>query len=101
AQHSDTPFEFMDMSAKAPWDEKWKTNCRARIKSCDRVIALISKNTAHAGGQLWEIQCADEEGIPIVLIWVDEQRPRLPSQLNGRRINVWSWPNLKAFIDKL
>ena len=37
-----SPFEFIDMSAKEPWDEKWKTNCRTRIRGCDGLVALIS-----------------------------------------------------------
>ena len=101
AKHSDTPFEFVDMSVKTPWDEKWKTNCRTRVKGCDGLVGLISKNTAHADGQLWEILCAEEEGIPVMLMWVDDNRPALPAALKGRRINVWSWDNLKSFIDRL
>jgi len=42
-KHPKTPFDFIDMSAQEPWDEKWKTNCRARVKACDGVIALISR----------------------------------------------------------
>ncbi len=63
ARNPRTPFEFVDMSAKEPWDEKWKTNCRSRVKGCDGVIALISKNTVNADGELWEIKCADEEAV--------------------------------------
>ncbi len=59
-----SPFEFVDMSVKQPWDDKWKKRCRTKIKGCDGVIDLVSKNTAKASGQLWEIQCAKEEKIP-------------------------------------
>ncbi len=43
------------MSVKEPWDEKWKTNCRTRIKSCDEVIVLVSKNLKKADGTIWKI----------------------------------------------
>ncbi len=101
ARHDKSPFDFVDMSVRDPWDSSWKTNCRARVKSCDGVVALISKNTAAADGQQWEIQCAYEEGIPTMLIWINGERPRLPALLTGKRINVWSWANLKTFIDGL
>jgi hypothetical protein len=101
AKHDKSPFEFVDMSAKEPWDEKWKTNCRTRVKGCDGVIALISKNTAKADGELWEIECAYDENIPIMLMWINDERPQLSSQLKDKRINIWSWDNLKYFIDKL
>src|SRR6266852_627593 len=65
AKNKKSPFEFVDMSAKEPWDEKWKTNCRIRVKGCDGVIALVSKNTAKADGELWEIRCAKEEKVPV------------------------------------
>lgn len=96
-----SPFEFTDMSVKEPWDTKWMTNCRTRIKGCDGVIALISKNTKKADGQLWEIECAYEESIPTMLMYVDDDRPTIPKIIDGKRINVWSWDNLVTFIEKL
>lgn len=32
AKNERTPFEFVNMAVKEPWDEKWKTQCRTRIK---------------------------------------------------------------------
>jgi hypothetical protein len=101
AKHDKSPFEFTDMSVKEPWDEKWKTNCRTRIKGCDGLVALISKNTANSDGELWEIQCGWDEKVPVMLMWVDDNRPTLPSLLKGKLINVWSWANLKKFIENL
>ena len=101
ARNPATPFDFIDYSVKEHWDEKWKTNCRTRVKGCDGMIALMSKNTANASGQLWEIQCAYDEGVPTMLMWIDEKRPRLPALVSNRRINVWSWANLETFVDKL
>jgi hypothetical protein len=65
AKNEKSPFEFVDMSVKEPWDEKWKTSCRTRIKGCDGVIALVSKNSAKATGALWEVSCAKDEKIPV------------------------------------
>ena len=94
-------FEFVDMSIKEPFDEKWKTSCRTRIKGCDGLVALISKNTAKADGELWEIKCGYDEKIPVMLMWVNDDRPGVPALIKDKRINVWSWDNLKAFIEKL
>ncbi len=101
AKLNKSPFEFVDMSVKQPWDEKWKTNCRIKIKGCDGMVALISKYTAKADGELWEIQCAYDEGVPVMLMWVNGERPTLPALIKDKRINVWSWANLKTFIEKL
>jgi hypothetical protein len=96
-----SPFEFIDMSVQEPWDTNWKTNCRARVKGCDGVVALISKNTANAAGELWEIQCAYEEKIPTMLMWVNDERPTLPAIIKGKLINIWNWDNLANFINGL
>jgi hypothetical protein len=98
-----TPFSFVDMSVKEPWDSAWKTKCRTKIKGCDGVIGIITKNTPKATGQLWEIQCADEEGVPVLLIYGhSNDRPTiLSTPVNGRRILTWSWPNIEAFLNRL
>lgn len=98
-----TPFSFVDMSVKEPWDSSWKTNCRSKIRGCDGVIGIITKNTASASGQLWEIACAHEEGVPVLLIYgsTDNRPASLPSQLAGRSVYAWSWATIKTFLDRL
>jgi MTH538 TIR-like domain (DUF1863) len=61
-----TPFDFIDMSVKNPREDSWKTRCRSKIKGCDGVIALISRNTENASGARWEMQCAAEERVPMI-----------------------------------
>jgi hypothetical protein len=101
-QQANTPFDFIDMSVKKPWDSQWKTNCRAKIRGCDGLIAFISPNTPNAEGARWEIQCAKEEGIPIRGIWVykDDARGR-PSELGTTMVSYWTWDNIKNFLDSL
>ena len=84
-KNDDTPFEFVDMSVKQPWDSAWKTKCRTKIKGCDGIVAIVTKNTKFATGQLWEIDCAKEEYIPRKGIWGHkENRPTtLPAELSG------------------
>jgi len=103
AKNNKTPFAFVDMGVKQPWDEKWKTNCRTRIKSCDGVIVLVSKNTAKADGALWEIKCAKEEKVPLLGAYcTSANRPTtLPSELSGVKVVDWTWDNIKRFIDSL
>lgn len=101
AKNEKSPFEFVDMSVKEPWDTKWRTNCRSRVKGCDGMVALISKNTKNADGQLWEIQCAYDEDVPVMLMWINDERPALPALIANKRINVWSWDNLETFIKGL
>lgn len=103
AKNNNSPFEFVDMSVKQPWDSAWKTNCRTKIKGCDGVIALVSKNTAKATGQLWEVTCAKEERVPIRGMYVDaNNKPAsLPADFSGIRVVDWTWDNIANFINSL
>jgi len=103
AKNEKSPFEFVDMSVKEPWDNNWKTRCRTKIKGCDGVIALVSKNTAKASGQLWEIKCAKEESIRMRGMYTNSQdKPTtLPKELDGVHIMNWTWENIKNFIESL
>lgn len=96
--HPRSPYEFIDMSVKEPYDSAWKERVRTRIKRSDGVIALVSKSSLTSSGELWEIQCAKEEGMLLRGIWAyDADRTNLP----GVATVVWSDANISAFIDSL
>jgi hypothetical protein len=103
AKNEKSPFEFVNMSVLEPWDSQWKSNCRTRIKGCDGMIALLSKNTAKAAGALWEVTCAKEENIPIIGLYctTDNRPTSLPTEFTGVRVFGWTWANIAAFINKL
>lgn len=100
--HTNTPFSYTDMSAKQAWDRKWKTNCRIQIKGCDGVIALISKKTRNADGAKWEMQCAIDEGIPIIGIHIHKDgKGQIPPQLSGKKVVNWTWSAITNFINRI
>lgn len=93
-----SPFDYIDMSVKEPYDKDWKDRVRTRIKRSDGVIVLVSKNSLKSSGQKWEIQCAREEGKKIRGIWAytDDR-----TDIEGVYTRVWTWDNIKDFIDSL
>ncbi len=101
SKKEESPFEFVDMSVKEPWKSDWKDKCYSKIIGCDGVIGLISKNTPKASGELFELECAYDENVPVMLMYINDDRPALPSFLNSKRVNIWSWSNLKSFISNL
>lgn len=103
SKNENSPFEFVDMSVKQPWDSAWKTKCRTKIKGCDGVLIIVTKNTKKAEGQLWEINCAKEEQVPCRGIWgsQDDRPALLPSELEGIKIVNWTWDNIAKWIDNL
>ncbi|RPH33029.1 MAG: hypothetical protein EHM93_06875 [Bacteroidales bacterium] len=99
AKNKYVPYDFVDMSVKQPWDEKWKTNCRTKIKGCDAFIALISKNTKKANGELWEIDCAKDEKIAMMGIYIGGATSSdKPANMNSISCKEWTWDNVLGFI---
>lgn len=96
-----TPFEFIDMSVKEPYDSDWKERVRTRIRRSDGVIALVSKNTLSSSGEKWEISCAKEEKKKLMGLWAYSNDRTRPSELSGYSIIEWSWDGIAKFIDSL
>jgi len=95
---TNSPFEYIDMSVKEPYDTEWKERVRTRIKRSDGIIALVSSDSLTSSGQKWEVQCAREEKKKILGIWAyTDDRTNLP----GVNTVVWSWDAIKNFINNL
>ena len=96
--HPRAPYEFIDMSVKEPYDSGWKDKVRTRIRRSHGVIALVSRNSLTSSGQKWEIQCAKEEGKPLLGVWVYSADS---TALAGVRTVSWTDANIATFIDSL
>ena len=103
AKNEKSPFEFTNMSINEPFDEKWKTQCRSRVKGCDGMIAFVSKNTAKADGAVWEVRTAKEEGVPVIAVYAttDDRPATLPAEYTGVKKVAWTWDNIKSFLNGL
>ncbi len=101
ARNDNSPFEFVDMSVKQPWDSEWKSKCRTKIKGCDGMIAIVTKNTNNAAGQKWEIQCSKEEDVPRIGILGNQDCRNTTSGCEGIRILNWTWSNIKNWINSI
>ena len=71
---------------------------RARIIRSDGGIVVVSKNSLNSSGQKWEIECAKEEGKRILGIYAytDDR-----TNIVGVNTKVWTWENIRVFIDSL
>lgn len=96
--HTDSPFEYIDMSVKEAYTDEWKTKVRARIKRSHGVIALISENSLTSSGQKWEIACAKEEEVPTLAMWAYTNDKTAVAGLSPK---AWSWETIANFIDGL
>ena len=96
--NTNSPFEYVDMSVKEPYDSNWKEHVRTRIRRSDGVIALVSKNSLTSSGQKWEIKCARDEKKKVIGIWAytDDR-----TNLLGVKTVAWTWDAITKFIDNL
>jgi hypothetical protein len=103
AKNERSPFSFVDMSVKKPWSEdEWKKRCRTKIKRCDGMIVMLSKNTFHSSGVRWEIKCAKEEGIPLIGMHIKKNnKGAIPPELKGIPVIDWTWDNLSRILNKI
>ena len=102
AKNNKSSFSFTDMSVQEPFDQKWKTNCRALIQSCDGVIALLSTSTRNADGARWEMQCAVEEKKPIIGVHTkSDNKGAIPTELSGKKVIEWTWDGIANFLKAL
>ena len=96
--HTNSPFEYVDMSVKEAYDEEWKKKVRTRILRSDGILVIVSKNSLLSTGQKWEIQCAKEEGKPIKGIWAYKDDR---TGIAGVNTMLWTWENIANWIDSL
>lgn len=92
------PFEYIDLSVKEAYENDWKEKVRARIRRCDGVFVLVSKNSRTSSGQQWEIKCAGEEGKKIQGIRAYSNDY---TSIPGLSTVAWTWENIKNFINSL
>jgi hypothetical protein len=96
--NTESPFEYIDMSVKEPYDSNWKERVCTRIRRSDGVIALVSKNSLTSSGQKWEIACAREEKKKVRGIWAYKDDR---TSIAGVNTVVWTWKAIEEFIDSL
>lgn len=95
------PIEYTDLSVKVPYDNAWKTKCRQRIRGCDGVIALLSKNVKNASGARWEIKCAVEEDVPLLGVHIVKTDRYKPPEIAGKRAILWTWDGIGNWIKRI
>lgn len=96
--NTNSPFEYIDMSVREAYESDWKNKVSARIKRSHGVIALVSKNSINSTGQKWEIQCAQENNVPLIGIRISSSDSTVIPNVSTV---AWTWDNIKNFIDRI
>jgi hypothetical protein len=95
ARNKNNSIEFVDYSVHEPFDEKWKTNCKARIARTKGTIVLIGPTTSRAAAVLWEIAETARQAHPMFGIQIhrDKTHP-IPAGLPASRVIRWDFDTI-------
>ena len=95
----------INMPMKKSWESAWKAETMETVRGCDGVIGIITESIVRADGQMWELRCAYDSGLPVLLIFDKEAekiRARdLPELIREKDIAVWDEMVISMFLKKL
>lgn len=92
ARNQNNAIEFIDYSVHEPFDEKWKTNCKARIGRTKGTIVLIGPTTAKSPAVLWEIAETTRQGHPMFGIQIHRDKTyAVPAGLLASKVIRWDF----------
>lgn len=98
-------WECIYMPQKKSWESAWKAECQETVSSCDGTIGIITANTIRADGQLWELRCAYDSQMRVLLIGDDEAcdmpAKKFPELIRDEDINPWDISTIKMFLNRL
>ncbi len=101
ARGKNSPFEFVDMSVKEPYETEWREKVATRIRGCNGVVAILSKNSLQATGQIYEIKTAIAEGKPLLGVYAQKTDKSKPDAMTDYACIEWSWDGIAGFINSL
>lgn len=95
----------VDMPMKKSWESAWKAEVQDTVRGCAGVIGLISESITRADGQQWELRCAFDSGLPVMLICDSDSKDipakELPDMLREKDIRLWEEPTVTGFLNGL
>ncbi len=95
AKDKKNDIEFYDYSVHEPFDEKWKTNCKARIAQTKGTIVLIGPTSYKAEAVLWEIAETKQQDHPIFGIQINNDKTyTAPEGVSALKIIRWNFDSI-------
>jgi len=93
--------EFINYAVNEPFDDKWKTRCKERIKQASVTICLFGGKTYQREAVLWELNTSYDLGKQVfgVRIYRDENHT-IPAPLTTNRAVILKW-NIADIVAEL
>jgi len=105
AKNEKSEIEFSDRSVREPFDsdraEYLRQKITERINQASTTVVYLSDNTSGSDWVEWEVNKSIELGKRVIAVHPGDTPPtNIPSFVSKNKINVVSWSNLAAEIEK-
>lgn len=94
----------VDMPMKKSWESAWKAETMETVRGCSGVIGIITENIVKADGQLWELRCAFDSGLPVLLICdetgQDMRAKDIPDLIREKDVTPWDDSVISTFVNR-
>lgn len=91
--------EFTDYSVHAPFDEKWKTNCRERIARTKGTIVLVGEDSWKSEAVKWEIaETARQENYMFGIQINSDKTHTVPAGLSAKNMIRWDFDQIVMWL---
>ncbi|EKE06806.1 MAG: hypothetical protein ACD_18C00273G0002 [uncultured bacterium] len=93
--------EFINYAVNEPFDEKWKTNCKERIKQASITICLIGAETSKRDAVIWEIETSYALGKKVFAIRIHRDKQHtIPKPIIENKSKIINW-NIDDIVTEL
>src|SRR5688500_7373749 len=101
AHNQNNQIEFVDYSVHEPFNEAWKTNCRARIARTRGTMVLIGPTTHKSPAVLWEIAETTRQGHPMFGVQITSEKTYpIPQGLPSNQVIRWEFDRIVGALNK-
>jgi hypothetical protein len=93
--------EFTNFAINEPFNSRWKTQCRDRIRQVSTTICLIGPHTYTREAVLWELDTSYELGKTVFGVRIHRNRiDPVPNPLTQRNATILPW-NIQSIVTEL
>jgi len=95
--------EFVNFAINEPFDDRWKTQCKDRIKQTSATICLIGEKTYLREAVNWELNTSYELGHKVFGIRIYKNKNHIvprPIREHSSRVVIWSISEIVSELEK-
>jgi len=99
AKNKNMNLQFSDQSASQPFNNKWRTRMKPRIKRASTTVIMVGKDTYKREAVKWEVEQSRKAGNKIIAVQIHKDKHhRLPPNIKKKEEMRWNTAKLSEKI---